>query len=158
MFHLLTNLYSSIAYALTENKCLLEEMSPSFREICLSINTGTFACSVKDQVKHINFAMKMAARLVHHAKFEYNINKTMCQEIIFFWDKLLPGSNIVQELLLRKSYLGCQRSHPLVTVALRELDDTQYHLVSCGTSLSLKRSSSTPSYTSETARMESSSQ
>ena len=41
--------------------------------------------------------MKTAARLVHHAKFEYNINKAMRQEIEFFCDKLLPESNIVWE-------------------------------------------------------------
>ena len=92
-----THLYSSIAYALTDNKRLLGETSPSFREICFSIKTGNFVCSVKDQVKHINFAMMTAARLVHHAKFEYNINKTMRQEIEFCWDKLLPESNIVWE-------------------------------------------------------------
>ena len=33
VFHLLTHLYSSIAYALSENKRLLAEMSPSFCEI-----------------------------------------------------------------------------------------------------------------------------
>jgi len=54
-------------------------------------------CLAKDQVKHINFAMKKAAHLVHHAKFQYNINKTMCQEIDFFREKLLPESGIVWE-------------------------------------------------------------
>ncbi len=90
MFHLLTHLYASIAYALSENKHLLSDMSPDFRNICLSLKTGSFPCSVKDQVKHINFAMKRAAHLVHHAKFQYNINKTMHQEIEFFREKLLP--------------------------------------------------------------------
>ena len=41
--------------------------------------------------------MKTAARLVHHAKFEYNINKMMRQEIGFFRNKLLPISNNVWE-------------------------------------------------------------
>ena len=41
--------------------------------------------------------MKMAAHLVHHAKFEYNINKTMHQEIKFFRYKLLPKLRIVRE-------------------------------------------------------------
>jgi len=97
VFHLLTHLYSSIAYALAENKSLLAEPSPSFCEICLSINAGMFACLAKEQVRHVNFAMKTAARLVHHAKFEYNINRTMRQEIDFFRSKLLPKSNIVWE-------------------------------------------------------------
>jgi hypothetical protein len=41
--------------------------------------------------------MKRAAHLVHHAKFQYNINKTMRQEIEFFCKKLLPESGIVWE-------------------------------------------------------------
>jgi len=97
VFHLLTHLYASIAYALTENKILLVDMSPDFRNICLSLITGTFSCSAQDQVKHINFAMKKAAHLVHHTKFRYNINKTMCQEIEFFCEKLLLESNISWE-------------------------------------------------------------
>ncbi len=58
VFCLLMHLYASIAYALVENKCLLVDMSPKFCNICLSLKTGTFLCSAKDQVKHINFAMK----------------------------------------------------------------------------------------------------
>jgi hypothetical protein len=91
------HLYASIAFALSENKRLLADTSPEFRNICLSLKTGSFPCLVKDQVKHINFAMKRAAHLVHHAKFQYHINKTMRQEIEFFHEKLLPESNIAWE-------------------------------------------------------------
>ncbi len=41
--------------------------------------------------------MKKTAYLVHHAKFKYNINKTMRQEIKFFREKLLLESNIAGE-------------------------------------------------------------
>ncbi len=41
--------------------------------------------------------MKKAAHLVHHAKFKYNISKTMHQEIEFFCEKLLFESNITWE-------------------------------------------------------------
>jgi hypothetical protein len=61
VFHLLMHLYASIAYALAENKHLLVDTSPEFCNICLSLKTGTFPCPAKDQVKHINFAMKKAA-------------------------------------------------------------------------------------------------
>jgi hypothetical protein len=100
VFHLMTHLYASIAYALTENKHLLADTSPEFCNICLSLKTGTFPCSAKDQVKHINFAMKKAAHLVHPTKFMYNINKTMCQEIEFFHEKLLLESNIAWKTLI----------------------------------------------------------
>jgi len=69
VFHLLTHLYASIVYALSEKKRLLSDTSPEFCNICLSLKTGSFPCSVKDQVKHINFAMRRAAHLVHHARF-----------------------------------------------------------------------------------------
>jgi hypothetical protein len=59
--------------------------------------TGNFPCSAKDQVNHINFAMKKAAHLVHHAKFKYNINKTMRQEIEFSCEMLLLESGIMWE-------------------------------------------------------------
>ncbi len=97
MFHLLTHLYASIAYASAENKRFLVDTSPKFRNICLSLKTGTFSCSAKDQVKHINFLMKKAAHLDHHAKFKYNINKTMHQENEFSRKKLLLESGIAWE-------------------------------------------------------------
>jgi hypothetical protein len=54
VFHLLTHLYASIAYALSKNKRLFSDTSPEFRNICLSLKTGSFPCLVKDQVNHIN--------------------------------------------------------------------------------------------------------
>ncbi len=58
---------------------------------------GNFPCSAKDQVKHINHVIKKAARQVYHAKFEFNVNKTMRQEIDFFHEKFLHKSNIKWE-------------------------------------------------------------
>ncbi len=97
VFHLLIHLYASIAYALAKNNQLLVDSSTEFRSICLSLKRGDFPCLAKDQVKHINHAIKRVARQVHHTKFEFNIIKTMCQEIDFFREKLLPESNIKWE-------------------------------------------------------------
>jgi hypothetical protein len=97
VFHMLMHLYASIAYALAENKRLLIDSSPEFRSICLSLKIGNFPCLAKDQVKHINHSIKRAARQVHRAKFEFDINKTMPQEIDFFRVKLLPEFNIKWE-------------------------------------------------------------
>ena len=41
--------------------------------------------------------MKRAAKLVHHSKYKYHINKTMQQEIKFFRKKLHPSSGILWE-------------------------------------------------------------
>ncbi len=54
VFHLLTHLYASIAYALAENKRLLVDTSPKFCGICLSLKNGTFPCSAKDQVNSLS--------------------------------------------------------------------------------------------------------
>jgi hypothetical protein len=42
--------------------------------------------------------MKQAARLVHHAKYKYIINKSMRQEIEFFRERLQPDSGITWEI------------------------------------------------------------
>jgi hypothetical protein len=95
--HLMTHLYASIAYALAENKRLLTESSQEFRDIVKSIRKGSFLCSATDQNRHISFALKKAARMVHHSKHKFVINSTMRQEIKFFQDKLQPSSSILWE-------------------------------------------------------------
>ncbi len=70
---------------------------PLSSEAYVSLRTGNFPCTAKDQVRHVNHAMKRAAKMVHHKKFEFNINKTMRQEIDFFCKKLLPNSDIKWE-------------------------------------------------------------
>ena len=76
VFHLLTHLYASITYALAKNKRLLLESSREFRKIIKSLCTGSFPCSSNDQVRHISFALKKAAKLVHNTKFHKQIDET----------------------------------------------------------------------------------
>jgi hypothetical protein len=99
VFHLLSHLYVSIAYALSENKRLLTESSAEFCIIVLVIQTNTFVTPCKDLSRHTSFAMKHAAKLTHHASYQYNINKTMRYEIKFFCNKLKPDSDIEWETL-----------------------------------------------------------
>jgi hypothetical protein len=93
----MTHLYASIAYALAENKRLLTDSSQEFRDIVESLRTGSFSCSTSDQNRHTSFALKSAARMVHHAKYKFLINDTMRKEIEFFRDKLQPASTILWE-------------------------------------------------------------
>ena len=72
----------------------LQDSSTEFRSLVTSLRTGRFSCSVKDQVRHISFALKRSAKLVHHARYQYNIPKSMRLEIEFFRDQLHPGSGI----------------------------------------------------------------
>jgi hypothetical protein len=94
VFHLLTHLYASIAYALSENKRFLADSLPEFQTIIKSLRSGYFFCNVKEQICHISFAIKWSAKLVHQSRCQYNITKTMRQEIEFFRKKLLPKSGI----------------------------------------------------------------
>jgi hypothetical protein len=97
VFHLLSHLYLSIAYALSENKRLLTESSAEFHAIVLAIQTNALFTLYEDLARHTSFAMKRAAKLTHHASYQYNIYKTMCYEIEFFCNKLKPDSGIELE-------------------------------------------------------------
>jgi hypothetical protein len=97
VFHLLSHLYSSIAYALSKDKRLLTESSAEFQEIVLTIRTNAFVTPCKDLARHTSFAMKCAAKLTPHASYQYNINNTMRYKIEFFCDKIKPDSGIEWE-------------------------------------------------------------
>jgi hypothetical protein len=97
VFHLLSHLYLSIAYALFKNKRLLTESSAEFQDIILAIQTNAFLTHCKDLARHTSFPMKRAAKLTHHASYQYNINKTMHYKIKFFCNKLKPDSGIEWE-------------------------------------------------------------
>jgi hypothetical protein len=83
VFHLLSHLYSSIAYALAEEKRLLKESLQEFRDIVLLIQTGAFFTSCKDLAQHTSFAMKRAARLTHHSSLSVQYQQNYaCQNRI----------------------------------------------------------------------------
>jgi hypothetical protein len=94
VFHLPSHLYSPIAYAISENKRLLNKSSAEFPDIVFAIPTGAFITPCKDLAWHTSFAMKHAAKLTHHASYHYNINKTMLYKIVFFCSKLMPDFGI----------------------------------------------------------------
>jgi hypothetical protein len=97
VFHLLSHLYLSIAYALSENKRLLTESSAEFQDILLAIQTNAFVTPCKDLARHTSFAMKHVEKLTHHASYQYNIDKTMRYESEFFCNKIKPNSGIKWE-------------------------------------------------------------
>ena len=97
VFHLLSHLYLSIAYALSKNKRLLTKSSAEFQDIVLAIQTNAFITPCKDLAWHTSFAMKRAAKLTHHASYQYNINITMRYKIEFFCNKLKLHSGIKWE-------------------------------------------------------------
>jgi hypothetical protein len=95
--HLLTHLYASITYAFSEKKRFLEDSSPEFQTLIKSLQSSYFFCNVKDQIHHISYAINRSAKLRHQSRCQYNITKSICQEIEFFREKLLPTSEICWE-------------------------------------------------------------
>ena len=62
-----------------------------------SLRTGSYLCPAKDQARHISFALKKSAKMIHHAKFKFRLNRSMRQEIEFFREQLRPESDILWE-------------------------------------------------------------
>ncbi len=86
--HLLSHLYTLIAYALFKNKRILLKTTKKFQKNVLLLRKSTYLGTPNDKAVHISFVMKHTAKLVHYAKYKYNINKTMRHEIEFFSEKL----------------------------------------------------------------------
>ena len=98
IFHVLTHMYSSVAYALSRNKQFLAESSPEFQALVKEIEARRFkSIACKNQAQILRFVMKKHARMVHHSKRKYEINKSMRTEIEFFRQSLASNSSISWE-------------------------------------------------------------
>lgn len=97
VFHLLSHLYSSIAHALSGNKLLLEESSDEFRAAISAARSTNYQPEDKDRFKKMAFAIKQAAKMVHHSRAQYNISTRMRSEIEFFRTTIEDDSTIVWE-------------------------------------------------------------
>jgi hypothetical protein len=86
------HIYTSLAFALRQNKELLLVCPPKFCEIVGNIQCGNFFGNHSKTARELNFALKTAARLVNHHKKFYFINKTMQAEIEFIHQALREDS------------------------------------------------------------------
>jgi hypothetical protein len=90
----MSHLYTSLAFALKSNTELLEKSSSGFRDLVKQITTKTFTEKISDHQRHINFAMKKAAKMVNRNLTTYLVNSTMQDELNFISDALKPDSGI----------------------------------------------------------------
>jgi hypothetical protein len=90
----MSHLYTSLAYSLKKNKQLLEECSSGFRDLVKQIERKSFICKPANLQRHINFAMKSAARRVNWHNQLYPMNQTMREELTFIASALQPDSGI----------------------------------------------------------------
>jgi hypothetical protein len=147
VFHLLTHLYAFIACALLENNKFLADSSPECQSFIKSLWSCYFFCNVKDQICHNSFAIKRSAKLVNQSRCQYNITKSMRQEIEFFRKKLLPNSNICWESLIAHII---PRMPTFITFGdSKELEDILSPLAFDGICHFLKKSSCVRSYTNK---------
>jgi hypothetical protein len=79
----MSHIYTSLAFALKQNKLLLLECSPKFRDILTRIKRKQFGGNQYEIAKELNFALKTAAKLVNGHKQIYIINKPMRAELDF---------------------------------------------------------------------------
>jgi hypothetical protein len=95
LFHLLSHLYSLIVHALSGNKQLLEESSDKFWVALSAAKSTHYQLDNKDRFKKIAFAIKQAAKMVHHSRAKYNISKWMKSKIEFFQTAIEDDSMIL---------------------------------------------------------------
>jgi hypothetical protein len=97
IFKLMSHLYTSLAYALKNNKKLLKSCSKDFRELINQIEQKHFFGKQTDLQRNVNFVMKRAAKIVNNFGHKYLINRTMREELEIISEALKPTSGIVFE-------------------------------------------------------------
>ena len=94
--YLVSHFYRSIAHALAQNKFTLERSSFEFQQLTKLLKNKDYRPNSKVDEEHkiIRFALKKAARMVHHAPVEYNIIPSMREELDLFANYLEPNSGV----------------------------------------------------------------
>jgi hypothetical protein len=91
----MSHLYTSLAYALKNNKKILKNCSQNFRDLINQMERKQFFGRQSDLQHNINFAIKKAAKMVNKHSHLYLVNGTMCNELNFLSEALEPDSGIV---------------------------------------------------------------
>ena len=89
VYHLMSHIYSSIAFALSENKQFLLDTSHEFRRLIKETK------KTESSIMCINFAVKQAAQLQHKCTRKYFINSTLKEEINILRQCLGKSSGVV---------------------------------------------------------------
>ena len=98
IYKIMSHIYTSLAFALKQNKLLLLECSPKFRDIITRIERKQFSGNQYEIAKELNFALKTAAKLTNCHKQIYVINETMRAELDFIRQALEDNSGITFEV------------------------------------------------------------
>jgi hypothetical protein len=96
----MSHLYTSLVFALKSNTEVLQKSSSGFRDLVKQITNKTFSGKILDHQRHINYAMKQAAKMVNKHGPQYLVNATMQDELNFIKKALSPGSGIKFEIAI----------------------------------------------------------
>ena len=105
--YLLPQLYTSIAFALAQNKLTLEKSSSEFKRLAKTISSKNFSPSEKGNKEHqsiVRFALKKAAKMMHNSPAQYNTIVSMREELEISKNTLEPTSCVARKA----------RKHPLL--------------------------------------------
>lgn len=92
LYHMMPHLYSSIAYALRENKSFLMASSRRFRKMIKAAKARS-TNEPEIDTREINFARRLVARETHRCDETYTIPPSLKQEITFI-ERLLSDDSI----------------------------------------------------------------
>ena len=88
VYYLLSQIYTSITYALAKNREFFNSSSEKFRLLAVKIFRRSY--TMRDRPgREARFALKEAARMVYNSTMRYAVNKTMREEIEFIRHILL---------------------------------------------------------------------
>ena len=79
IYKFMSHIYTSLAFALKQNKELLLVCSPKFCDIVGNIQQGNFFGSHSEIARELNFALKTAAKMVNHHKQCY-LSTRLCEQ------------------------------------------------------------------------------
>ena len=91
IYHLMPQLYASVAYALRENEFYLAATSKKFRKM---LKRMKMKASNLDDQREINFALRIVAKMTHAAEETYRMPPTLILEIALI-------TQIIQDLSIR---------------------------------------------------------
>ena len=96
--YLVSHFYTSIAFALAQNKVFCESLSKEVQLLAKKIRNKDFRSeSSRDHGRVVRFALKKSTRMVHHCSMEYNIVPSMREELDFLEQYLQPNSGVIWE-------------------------------------------------------------
>ena len=98
IYKIMLHLYTSVAFALKQNKLLLLECLPKFQDILAKIKRKQFGGNQYEIAKELNLALKTVTKLVNSHKQIYIINKTMKAELDFIRNALKDDLGISFEV------------------------------------------------------------